>query len=425
MALISSVRGMRDLPPADTCEWQRAESAAAACFALYGYGEIRTPAVERAELFRRQLGENSDIVQKEMYIFTDISGEELCLRPEATVPTVRAAAAANLHRNGIARLWYGGAMFRRERPQKGRYRQFWQLGAEAIGGDPNPAIDAEQILMSARLWKMLNVESRLQLHLNNLGEADERAAYRQKLADYFRGRKNDLDDTARARIDDNPMRILDSKNAAVADIVRDAPQLRDILGEKSRRHFAELQNILAAADVPFVETPSLVRGLDYYNLTVFEWAIKDDLRRQNTLCGGGRYDGLSAQIGAPPMHGCGFAIGLDRLVSLMPARNAPPPDCILLEAGASAAYRIRTAEILRDAGIVVLQQSGGGNLAKRFKKAAATGAPLAIILGEDEEQNAAVSIKRMTDGIQKSPPLAAAAETAKKMIAEHKKGDKK
>lgn len=421
MTLIPSVRGMRDVPPADTGEWRRAESAAAACFALYGYGEIRTPIVERAELFRRQLGEHSDIVQKEMYAFVDLSGEELCLRPEATVPTVRAAAAANLHRGGIARLWYGGPMFRRERPQKGRRRQFWQLGVEAIGGGaPDPEIDAEQITIAARLWKMLKVENRVQLFINNLGAPAERAAYRRKLSEYFRRRESDLDAASRARISDNPMRILDSKDAAAIAVAKDAPLLREMLGAESRRHLERVQFALDAAGIPFCETPSLVRGLDYYNLTVFEWAEKDDDRRQNAICGGGRYDGLSAQIGGPPLHGCGFALGLDRLVALMQNDNAvaDPPDCVLLAAGANADYCIRAAEMLRDGGISVLRQDGGGNLARRLKKADASRAPLAIIIGEDEERRGEVSVKRMQDGVQHSPPLAEAAATAAKLIAE-------
>ncbi|MGI9297956.1 MAG: histidine--tRNA ligase [Gammaproteobacteria bacterium] len=418
MTLISSVRGMRDLLPADTGEWRRVESAAADCFARYGYGEIRTPVVERAELFRRQLGEDSDIVQKEMYAFADLSGDELCLRPEATVPAVRAAAAANLHRGGVARVWYGGPMFRRERPQKDRYRQFWQLGAEAIGaGAPDPAIDAEQILMAARLWRELKVDSSLQLFINNLGAPAERAAYRKKLSAHFRRRAADLDDSARARIDDNPMRILDGKDAAAVAAAKDAPQLREFLGAESRRHLEEVQNILAAAGIEFTETPSLVRGLDYYNLTVFEWALKDDGRRQNALCGGGRYDGLSAQIGGPPLHGCGFALGLDRLVALTQSSAAAPPDCILLAAGGGAEYCIRAAESLRDGGISVRRHDGGGNIGKQLKKADAAGSPLAAIVGENEEKCGTIAIKRMRDGAQKSPPLARAAAVAAAFLA--------
>lgn len=421
MALISSVRGMRDLLPAETGEWRRVESAAAACFARYGYGEIRTPVVERAELFRRQLGENNDIVRKEMYAFADLSGDELCLRPEATVPAVRAAAAANLPRSGVARIWYGGPMFRRERPQKGRYRQFWQIGAEAIGaGEPDPAIDAEQILMAARLWKELKVDNRLQLFLNNLGAPAERAAYRTELSAYFRSRADNLDDSARARIDDNPMRILDSKDAATVAVAKDAPQLREMLGAESRRHLEKVQNILAAAGVAFAETSSLVRGLDYYNLTVFEWALKDDGRRQNALCGGGRYDGLSAQIGGPPLHGCGFALGLDRLVALTAQTEssaAIPPDCILLPAGGGAEYCARAAEMLRDGGVSVRCLDGGGNIGKQLKKADAAGSPLAAIVGEDEEKRGAITIKNMRDGAQQSPTLAQAAAVAAAFLA--------
>ena len=404
--LISSVRGMRDLLPADTHSWRHLESAAAACFARYGYGEIRTPMVERQSLFSRQLGEESDIVQKEMYTFTDISGDELCLRPEATVPTVRAIAAANLHRGNTARVWYGGPMFRRERPQKGRYRQFWQLGAEAIGdGTPDPAIDAEQIIMSADLWHTLNLSSNIRLLINNLGAPAERAIYRRTLGDYFRRHINDLDAAAQSRIDDNPMRILDSKDPTTAAIANNAPSLHSFLGADSHRHVATVKSILSATGVEFTEEPSLVRGLDYYNLTVFEWAQKDDERRQSALGGGGRYDGLSAQIGGPPLHGCGFALGLDRLAALQTDSAPLPPDCFLATAGAGAEYCAQVAIRLRHAGFSVWQHSGGGNIARQLKKANAMNTPLALIIGEQEESQQTVTIKRLHDGTQQSATL--------------------
>ncbi len=418
MALISSVRGMRDLLPAETGAWRRAESAAAACFARYGYGEIRTPVVERLELFARQLGADTDIVQKEMYSFCDrLSGDELCLRPEATVPTVRAAAAASLHRGGVARLWYGGPMFRHERPQKGRYRQFWQLGAEAVGsGAPDPAIDAEQILMLSALWAELQIGGQVRLLINNLGAPEERAAYRQKLSAYFRRYADDLDAAARNAVERNPLRILDSKDKKTAEIARAAPKIQETLGDESRRHAETVQSILDAAGVEYTEEPHLVRGLDYYNLTVFEWILADDPRRQNALCGGGRYDGLSAQIGGPSLHGCGFALGLDRLVALADCGDTPPPDCFLARAGAGAAYCARAAETLRAAGLSVWQHSGGGNLARQLKKADAMKTPLALIAGGDEEAGETATIKRLQDGAQQSAPLARAAAAAKQMI---------
>ena len=413
MALISLVRGMRDLLPAETGDWRRAESAAAACFCRYGYGEIRTPVVERLALFSRQLGAQTDIVKKEMYAFADRSEEELCLRPEATVPTVRAAAAANLHRGGVARLWYGGPMFRRERPQKGRYRQFWQLGAEAISaGAPDPAIDGEQLLMLSALWAELKIGGKLRLALNNLGAPAERAAYRKTLGAYFRRHLDDLDEPARAAADENPLRILDSKDEKTAEIARAAPKIESALGAESRRHMDSVKSILTAAGVEFTEDPFLVRGLDYYNLTVFEWTLKDDSRRQNALCGGGRYDGLSEQIGGPPLSGCGFALGLDRLVALAESRRAAPPDCFLAAAGAGAAYCARAAEKLRAAGFSVWQHSGGGNLARQLKKADAMQTPLAVIAGTMEEAQKTITLKRLRDGEQCSAPLQNAAAAA-------------
>ena len=412
MPLISLVRGMRDLLPEDAGGFRRAEAAAAECFAGYDYGEIRTPIVERTELFQRQLGEHSDIVQKEIYAFEDRSGDPLCLRPEATVPTVRAIAAASLHRGTTARMWYCGPMFRRERPQKGRYRQFWQIGAEAVAeGAPDPAIDAEQICMADRLWRKLQVHDRLQLWINNLGRPDERAVYRKTLSAYFADHADRLDEAARARIHDNPMRILDSKDAD-ADIIRNAPPLADCLSDESRAHVENVKSMLSASEVQFRETPHLVRGLDYYNLTVFEWTLKDDSRRQNAVCGGGRYDGLSAQIGGPDLHGCGFALGLDRLVSLMAHTPSVAPDCYVVAAGASDAYVVKTCEALRDIGLSVRMHSGGGTLTRQLKKAANCKATFAVILGEEEEQAQTVSVKRLHDGLQQSAPLLQAATLA-------------
>ena len=418
--LIPSVRGMRDLLPAETGDWRRVESIAAACFSRYGYGEIRTPIVERRALFARQLGEDADIVQKEMYVFPErSSGDELCLRPEATVPTVRAVAAASMYRGGLARVWYGGPMFRHERPQKGRYRQFWQLGAEAIGsGAPDPAVDAEQIIMLADLWKSLNIGDKMKLSINNLGTAEERGKYRAELSDYFRNHIKDLDETAQARIDGNPMRILDSKDEKTAAIAARAPKIESVLGEESRRHVETVKSLLKAADVVFEETHSLVRGLDYYNLTVFEWSEKGDERRQNAVCGGGRYDGLSTQIGGPPLHGCGFALGLDRLVALSGVGDETPPDCFLAVAGASDTYCARAAAILRAGGLSVWQHSGGGNIARQFKKADAMKTPLAVIAGEKEESKQILTIKRLRDGVQRETAIDNAAAAAAELYGE-------
>ena len=411
---------MRDLLPAETARWRRAEAAAAEVFARYGYGEIRTPVAERAELFRRQLGESTDVVQKQMFAFADLSGDEICLRPEATVSSVRAVGASGLHRGGVVRVWYGGPMFRRERPQKGRYRQFWQLGAEAMSaGAPDPAIDGEQILMVARLWRELGIADKLQLHINNLGSAAERAAHRKELAAYFLRNESKLEPSAKERIADNPLRILDSKDPQTAAVAAEAPPLADFLGEESRRHLQTLSEILADAGVEFSEDPTLVRGLDYYNLAVFEWTLRGDSRRQNALGGGGRYDGLSQQIGGPPLHGCGFALGLDRLMTLLEEESsaeesATAPDCFLA-AAASPAYCARAAESLREGGLSVWQHSGGGNLGRMLKKADAMRAPLAAIVGEDEESAQTVTLKRLSDGFQQKTALASAAAAAAAM----------
>lgn len=419
MVLIPALRGMRDILPAETGKWRVVEAVAAACFSRYGYGELRTPVLERAELFQRQLGEHTEVVQKEMYTFTErLGGGEICLRPEATVSAVRALVAGGLHRRGVARVWYGGPMFRRERPQKGRYRQFWQLGAEAVGSAA-PAIDAEQILLLARLWDELGIAHKLELRINNLGAAQERAAYCQTLAAYFRRHAAKLDKTARARIDDNPLRILDSKDDDTAAIAAAAPQMAEHLGKESRQHCATVKEIIAATGVKFVEDAALVRGLDYYNLTVFEWVLAGDKRRQNALCGGGRYDGLSEQIGGPPLPGCGFALGLDRLIDLADETPSPPPDCCLIAAGGSAVYCARIAEILRDAGLSVWPPNSG-NLSKQLKKAAAARASLAVIVGEAEETAEEITIKRLRDGAQQRVLLTAAGTVAAAMHSEDK-----
>ena len=415
MTLISSARGMRDLLPNETCAWRRVEKVAADCFALYGYGEIRTPIVERLSLFQRQLGEHTDVVQKEMYAFAERSSDEyLCLRPEATVPTVRAVVAAALYRGDVARVWYGGQMFRHERPQKGRYRQFWQLGAEAIGtGASNPAIDVEQILMSARLWKMLGIDNQVALHINNLGSIEERALYRRQLSDYFNRYQTRLDEASKSRINTNPLRILDSKDAQTMAVAHKAPPAP--LGKESQAYGDAIKSMLAAADVDFIESPTLVRGLDYYNLTVFEWVMKDDTRRQNALCGGGRYDGLSSQIGGPPLSGCGFALGLDRLVALVNSASSEVADCFIVTAGAHDDYIMQVAEHLRSQGISVWRYYGGGNVARQLKKADAMNVSWAIVIGEREEAAQTITIKYLRNGEQKTATLSEAITIMKDM----------
>ena len=415
MLLIPSIRGMRDLLPAAADRWHEAERVSAACFRRYGYGEIRTPILERAELFRRQLGEDSDIVQKEMYEFTDVNGDCLTLRPEATVSVVRALAQSGMRRGELARVWYGGPMFRRERPQKGRYRQFWQLGVEALGA-ADAALDAEQIIMLSSLWEEWGIKDKLSLTINNLGLPDERARHRQKLRDYFRQHAAALEESARARIDGNPLRILDSKDAKTREIAAAAPRLSEELGEESRAHVEAVKNMLEAVGIEFMADATLVRGLDYYNLTVFEWTVRGDERRQNVLCGGGRYDGLAEQIGAPLLPGCGFALGLDRLMPLLSEAPPPPPLCYLAVVGGSASYCTVAAENLRRAGVSVWRHAGGGNLARQLKKADAMRTPLVAMVGGDEEADKTVTLRRLEDGEQQKVPLATVGVTAARLI---------
>ena len=418
MKQIELVRGMRDLLPTATPLWRRVEDIARDCFAAYGYDEIRLPVVEKKVLFERQLGEHTDLVEKEMYSFA-AGDDELVLRPEATVSTMRAVLSGGLHRKGLLRLWYGGPMFRRERPQKGRYRQFYQLGAEAVGSD-SWAIDAEQIIMSARLWRNLGVGKRLCLHINNLGNTDERRGYRERLREHFRRFDSVLDETTRRRIDTNPLRILDSKDESARAAIAKAPRLSAALGDDSRRHGERVKNAVAAAGVDFEENETLVRGLDYYNLTVFEWVLSDDERRQNAVCGGGRYDGLAEQIGGPSLPGCGFALGLDRLVDLAAqcGLNADGRlQCYMAVMGDdNAAFADTVAEDLRNAGLSVWRHVGGGNLARQLKKANAGAATLALLIGDEERTNQEVTIKRLSDGCQQRAPLKLAALQIKEMM---------
>ena len=414
---IQAVRGMRDVSPDESRLWRQAENAACECFRLFGYREIRPPIVERAELFSRQLGEHSDLVEKEMYAFSDLGGEPLALRPEATVGIARALIENGLARSQ-ARVFCIGPMFRRERPQRGRYRQFHQLDAEAVGF-ASPAIDAELLIMCQRLWENLGVDNLLSLEINNLGDAQERAIHRQKLSAYFEKYRDDLDDSARRRIADNPLRILDSKDPKTAEIAQNAPALKNELGKDSRRFVDSVCEKLMAAGVAFRENPRLVRGLDYYNLTVFEWTIKGDDARQNAVCGGGRYDGLIAQLGGTPTPGCGFAAGLERLLTLMqeskstafPNDNSPQVYVAIADYVAAAEkesdpavgqYADSIAEELRQAEIRTMRHLGGGNLSKQLKKADSCGAEFAAIIGEDEVKENKITIKPLRGGEQKT-----------------------
>jgi histidyl-tRNA synthetase len=397
---IQAVRGMNDVLPdeAELRIWL--DGVVAAWFARYGYRPIRTPLLEHTGLFRRAIGEATDIVEKEMYTFTDaLNNESLTLRPEATASTVRAAIEHSLVYDGPKRLWYAGPMYRHERPQKGRYREFTQFGAEAFGY-AGPDVDAELIVMCAALWRELGLEG-IRLELNTIGSPQERARYRADLVRHLQAHEALLDADARRRLHSNPLRVLDSKNSMVQEVVAKAPSMLSYLGDESREHFDGLQQLLAAAGVSYQVNPKLVRGLDYYNLTVFEW-ISDRLGAQGTVCGGGRYDGLFAQLGGKPTAGVGFAAGIERLIALLRDAGRPvpvrTPDAYLVHLGeGTLAYAFTLGEELRAAGHAVVLHAGGGAFKSQMKKADASGALLALIVGEDEIAAQAVSVKPLRD----------------------------
>jgi histidyl-tRNA synthetase len=369
-AAIQPIRGMNDILPDATPAWQWVESTAREIFAAYGYRELRVPIVERSELFSRSIGEVTDIVEKEMYSFQDRNGDHLSLRPEATASCVRAAISNSLIHNQQQRLWYAGPMFRYERPQKGRYRQFHQLGAEALGF-AGPDIDAELILMSARLWRALGLDG-LQLELNSLGTAAARLAYRGLLVDYFSDRRDALDEDSLRRLGQNPLRILDSKNPEMAAVIAAAPSITDHLDPESAEHFERLKAALEAAGVSYRVNPRLVRGLDYYSRTVFEW-LTDRLGAQAAVCSGGRYDTLVEQLGGRATPAIGWALGMERLVELVRdnAPTEPAPHAYIVPLGDAAQARaLALAEQLRDQvdGLHVLTHCGGGSLKAAMKR---------------------------------------------------------
>ena len=393
---LQAIRGMNDVLPDEADGWLAFEAILRDWLFRYGYRNIRTPLLEHTGLFRRAIGEVTDIVEKEMYTFTDqLNGEELTLRPEATASTVRAAIEHSLVYNGPVRLWYAGPMYRHERPQKGRYRQFHQFGAEALGF-AGPDVDAELIAMCAALWKELGLEG-IRLELNSIGSAEERARYRGELIGYLETRIESLDADAKRRMHTNPLRVLDSKNPVVQDALKDAPVLMNFLGDASLAHFEGLKKLLAAAGVAFSVNPRLVRGLDYYNLTVFEW-ITDKLGAQGTVCAGGRYDGLFEQIGGKPTPAVGFAAGMERLVALWRDAGRVPaprtPDAYVIHQGEGAAEcALLAAQALRAAGHAVVQHAGGGSFKSQMKKADASGALIALIVGEDEVRANELTLK--------------------------------
>jgi histidyl-tRNA synthetase len=406
---IQAVRGMNDILPDQAVLWERFEDTVRAWARSYGYRNIRTPLVEPTALFRRAIGEATDIVEKEMYSFVDeLNGEQLTLRPEATASIVRAAIEHSLVHAGPQRLWCMGPMYRHERPQKGRYRQFHQVDVEALGL-AGPDVDAELILMCARLWGDLGLDG-LRLHLNSLGSLEERLAHREALVAHLGRHAADLDADSRRRLATNPLRVLDSKNPAMAPIVAAAPKLLDYLGEASLKHFDGVQSVLKDAGLAYTIDHRLVRGLDYYNLTVFEW-ITDRLGAQGTVCGGGRYDGLFAQIGGRPAPGAGFAMGIERLIALLGDGAAPAageiPDVYLVHQGEAAdRFAFTVAERLRDHGFSVTHHCGGGSFKAQMRRADGSGARVAVIVGDDEANARAASVKPLReDRDQKRVPL--------------------
>ena len=403
---IQSVRGMNDILPGESEFWELFEETVRSWLRSYGYKPIRLPIVEPTPLFKRAIGEVTDIVEKEMYSFADsLNGELLTLRPEGTAGCARAVIQHNLAAQHPQRLYYMGQMFRHERPQKGRYRQFNQVGVESFGFS-GPDIDAELILMGARLWDDLGLDG-IKLQLNTLGQPNERASHRTELITYFEKHLDLLDEEAKRRLHTNPLRILDSKNPTMQELIFGAPKLIDHLGADSLAHFEGVQQVLRDAGLPYEINPRLVRGLDYYNLTVFEW-VTDRLGAQGTVCAGGRYDGLVEQLGGKRMPACGFAMGVERLVTLVRESGGEPAlegiDVYLVHQG-KAASRLapRVAEGLRDQGIDVLFHCGGGGFKSQMKKADASGAAFAVIIGDDEANAGEVTLKPLrANGEQKN-----------------------
>ncbi len=397
---LQAIRGMNDILPAEAELWEQFEELVRDWLRAYGYRPIRMPIVEPTPLFARAIGAVTDIVEKEMYSFTDaLNGEELTLRPEGTASCVRAALQNNLLYDGPKRLWYMGPMFRHERPQKGRYRQFHQVGVEAMGFS-GPDVDAEQILMGARLWDDMGLDG-IRLEINSLGQPEERARHRADLVAYLQQHHDQLDEDARRRLHTNPLRILDTKNPAMQGLVEGAPKLVDYLGEGSLKHFEGVQALLKDAAIPYRINPRLVRGLDYYNLTVFEW-VTDQLGAQGTVCAGGRYDGLVEQLGGKPTPACGFAMGVERLLALWRDQGnehrAQVPDVYVVHQGEAAdRFALRVAEELRDAGFAVHFHCGGGSFKSQMKRADASGAVLAAIVGDDEARAAEVTLKPLRE----------------------------
>ncbi|MFE8069624.1 histidine--tRNA ligase [Marinobacteraceae bacterium S3BR75-40.1] len=400
LAKIQAIRGMNDILPENTPAWQYLERKVAGVFKSYGFQEIRMPILEQTELFKRSIGEVTDIVEKEMYTFEDRNGDSLTMRPEGTAGCVRAGEEHGLLYNQVQRLWYAGPMFRHERPQKGRYRQFHQLGVECFGLQ-GPDIDAELLLMTARLWRELGLSDYVHLELNSLGSAADRQRYRDDLSQYLAQHKDRLDKDSQRRLETNPLRILDSKDKNTQALLADAPRLSDYLNDEDRQHFEGLCAWLDDAGIRYTVNPRLVRGLDYYGKTVFEW-VTEELGAQGTVCAGGRYDGLVEQLGGKPTPGIGFAMGVERLIllletlELIPEEASNAADLYVVSFGDAAEKKaFLLAEQLRSGlpGRVVVNHCGGGSFKSQMKKADKSGAKIALILGEQEIQEHHVTIK--------------------------------
>lgn len=420
---IQAIRGMNDILPNQSPVWQKLEAVLRDAVAAFGYSEIRTPIVESTDLFKRSIGEVTDIVEKEMYTFEDRNGDSLTLRPEGTASTVRAGNEHGLLYNQEQRLWYTGPMFRHERPQKGRYRQFHQFGVE-VYGIASADIDAEVLMLSNMLWQKLGLTEHVVLEINTLGDSDERAAYRDALIAFLEVHKDKLDEDSQRRMYSNPLRVLDTKNPEIQAILADAPALMDYLGEESKSHFSTLRELLDAVGIQYRVNPRLVRGLDYYNRTVFEW-VTDSLGAQGTVLAGGRYDGLVGQLGGKDTPAVGFAMGLERIVLLLEtlelAKDVPAAvDVYVTAMGDScvpAAFAIANELRVALPGVRIMTHCGGGNFKKQIKRADKSSAALALIIGDNELAEGKVAIKPLrNDNEQQLVAREALAETIKALI---------
>jgi histidyl-tRNA synthetase len=413
MASIKAIRGMNDILPDQTPLWQFFEAQVKSVFDQYGYQEIRMPIAEKTDLFCRSIGEATDVVEKEMYTFADRNGDNMTLRPEGTASCVRAAQEHGLTYNQVQRLWYHGPMFRYERPQKGRQRQFHQFGAEVYGID-GPDVDAELIIMTARLWRQLGLQDAVTLQLNTLGSSTARAAYRTDLVAFLEINMDKLDADSQRRVSTNPLRVLDSKDSNTQSVLDSAPDFYGYLDDESRVHFERLRELLDAAGIEYVVNPRLVRGLDYYCKTVFEW-VTDKLGAQGTVCGGGRYDGMIEQLGGKPTPAVGWAMGVERMILLLqemqqePAGLGQQADVYLAHMGDAASLRtMQLAEQLRSdiLNLRLLWHCGGGSLKNQMKKADRSGAKVVLIMGEDELAQGQIQIKPLQgQGVQQSISL--------------------